>query len=249
MIIVKDLRKRYDNIEVLCGMSLEVSPSEVMAVIGPSGSGKSTLLKCINFLEDYDSGQIFVDGLLVGYNEDRGRCKRWSSKQASDFRAEIGMVFQEFNLFLHKTALENVALAPRKVKMMTKKEAASLSEKLLDKVGLLAEKDKYPSQLSGGQQQRVAIARALAMEPKVMLFDEVTSALDPELSKEVLEAMRDLAFEGMTMMVVTHEMQFAREVANSVLFMDKGKIIAKGPPEFVLKNTKIERLRSFLSSQ
>ncbi len=248
MIVVKDLWKRYGDLEVLRSISLEVNSSEVMTIIGPSGSGKSTLLKCINLLENYDSGQIFVDGELVGHNKEKSSKRQWNSKQTSNFRAKIGMVFQDFNLFLHKTAIENITLAPCKVKHMSRDESHSLAEELLDRVGLRSVKDKYPSQLSGGQQQRVAIARALAMQPKVMLFDEATSALDPELSREVLDVMRKLASEGMTMMVVTHEMQFAREVANVTVFMDHGQIIVKGPPKAVFHGNDNHRLQLFLSS-
>ncbi len=233
---VENLHKRFGDLHVLKGVNLSVEKGEVVVIIGPSGSGKSTLLRCINRLEEPTSGRIFLDDEEI--TSDRVDINR--------IRQRIGMVFQQFNLFPHLTAIENVTLAPVKVKGMDKDEAYRIGMELLEKVGLKDKASYYPHQLSGGQQQRVAIARALAMNPEVMLFDEVTSALDPELVKEVLEVMRGLAREGMTMLVVTHEMGFAREVGDRVIFMDHGVIVEEGTPEEIFSNPKEERTRRFL---
>jgi polar amino acid transport system ATP-binding protein len=240
------IRKSFGRLEVLKGISLSVNQGEVFVLIGPSGSGKSTLLRCINHLEQIDAGRIWVDGDLVGYRQVGEKLHELRDSEIVDSRAKIGMVFQHFNLFPHMTALENVALAPRKVLDRSGDEARRRAAELLERVGLSDKADQYPSRLSGGQQQRVAIARALAMDPKVMLFDEVTSALDPELVKDVLDVMRGLATLGMTMLVVTHEMGFAREVANQVIFMDEGAIVEQGSPEQVIRSPKEERTKQFL---
>ncbi len=239
--------KSFGRLEVLKGVSLEVKPGEVMCVLGPSGSGKSTFLRCINHLEKINSGRLYVDGELVGYREAGDKLHELREKEVAEKRAEIGMVFQRFNLFPHLTALENVAEAPIQVKGLDRKEALALGREQLDHVGLGDKHAAYPSQLSGGQQQRVAIARALAMRPKLMLFDEPTSALDPELVGEVLDAMRILAKEGMTMVVVTHEIGFAREVGDTLVFMDDGVVVETGDPAEVLSNPRQERTKSFLS--
>ncbi|WP_183185031.1 amino acid ABC transporter ATP-binding protein [Brevibacillus invocatus] len=236
MIVVKDLHKSFGNLEVLKGIDLIVNRGEVVSLIGASGSGKSTLLRCLNRLETISGGAITIDGIPL--NE--------SLKHVSQFRREVGMVFQQFNLFPHMTVLENVMEAPIQVNKVTKDEARKIAVNLLEKVGLSEKQDVYPRKLSGGQQQRVAIARALAMNPKIMLFDEPTSALDPELVGEVLQVMKQLAKEGMTMVVVTHEMQFAREVADRVIFMHNGLIEEQGNPQEVLVNPNSERLKSFL---
>jgi len=247
MVRAESVHKRFGRLEVLRGISLEVAPSEVLCVIGPSGSGKSTFLRCINHLEPINAGRLYVDGTLVGYVERAGRLHELAEREVCRRRAEIGMVFQRFNLFPHRTALENVMEGPVVVKKEGKAEAAEHARALLDRMGLADKLDSYPSQLSGGQQQRVAIARALAMRPKLMLFDEPTSALDPELVGEVLDAMRALAAEGMTMIVVTHEIGFAREVADSLVFMDNGLIVERGAPREVIANPQHERTRAFLS--
>jgi polar amino acid transport system ATP-binding protein len=218
-----------------------------MCVLGPSGSGKSTLLRCINHLEEINSGRLYVDGELVGYREADGKLYELREDEVARKRAEIGMVFQHFNLFPHMTALENVTLAPIRVKGVPRSDARNRGQQLLQRVGLGDKLNTYPVALSGGQQQRVAIARALAMEPKLMLFDEPTSALDPELVGDVLDAMRQLARDGMTMIVVTHEMGFAREVADEVVFMDEGVVVETGPPADVLGSPRHERTRAFLS--
>lgn len=237
MIQVNDIHKSFGKLEVLKGISCRIAPREVVCVIGPSGSGKSTLLRCINQLEPVNSGQIFIDGEeITSPHTDINR-----------IRQQVGMVFQLFNLFPHKTTLENITLAPIKIKGMTKAQADSIANELLAKVGLMDKHSVYPNQLSGGQKQRVAIARALAMQPKVMLFDEPTSALDPEMVGEVLEVMKDLAHEGMTMMVVTHEMGFAREVGHRVLFMDEGIIMEEGSPTQIFDNPHNTRTQAFLS--
>lgn len=241
------MHKSFGDVEVLKGINLSVEPSRVVCLIGPSGSGKSTLLRCINHLETATSGAILVDGKMMGYNVRGDRLVEASEKEINRRREDVGMVFQSFNLFGHMTALENVMFGPLKRKGMSRSEARERATELLVKVGLGDRLGNYPSQLSGGQQQRVAIARALAMEPRVMLFDEPTSALDPELVGEVLEVMRDLAKSGMTMIVVTHEMSFAREVADEVVFMDGGVIVEQGPPEQVLGSPKQERTQSFLA--
>jgi polar amino acid transport system ATP-binding protein len=245
---VENIWKRFGNLEVLKDVSLMVSKGEVLAVIGPSGSGKSTLLRCLTFLEIPDKGKIYIEDSLLGYRVKRdGILIRDTEKNINRMRSEIGMVFQHFNLWPHKTVLGNIIEAPLLVRKMKREEAIRIAKDLLIKVDLLEKKDQYPSKLSGGQQQRVAIARALAMHPKVMLFDEVTSALDPELVSEVLEVIRKLAKEGMTMVVVTHEIGFMRQVADRVIFMDNGTIIEEGPPEDLLQNPKNERTRRFLS--
>jgi polar amino acid transport system ATP-binding protein len=247
MVRIQDVHKRFGNLEVLKGIDLDVQTGEVVCIIGASGSGKTTLLRCINFLETYDSGRIYVDNELVGYHERGGRLVPAREKEIARIRAETAMVFQQFNLFPHMTALDNVAFGPIKVRGVPKDEARTRARELLARVGLSDKADVYPAQLSGGQQQRVAIARALAMEPKVMLFDEVTSALDPELVGEVLAVMEDLAAShGVTMIVVTHEMMFAREAADRVVFMDGGVIVEQGPPDEVIGNPRSDRLRAFL---
>lgn len=247
MIEVRGVVKRFGELTVLRGIDMTVSAAEVVVVIGPSGSGKTTLLRCLHFLEEYDAGEIYVDGELLGYRRtDDGRLVRRREEEIARSRSEIGIVFQSFNLFPHKTVLENVVLAPVYVKGVKRETAVGLAKELLDKVGLLHKIDAYPGTLSSGQQQRVAIARALAMQPKVMLFDEVTSALDPELVGEVLAVMRQLASEGMTMVIVTHEMQFAREVAHRVIFMDEGRIVEEAPPKELFSRPGTERLQAFL---
>lgn len=248
MIAIKDVWKRYGRLDVLKGIDLEVPRGGVTCLIGPSGSGKSTLLRCVNHLEKVTSGRIEVDGELIGYREKSGNLYELTPKQAAAQRVDIGMVFQHFNLFTHRTVLENIIEAPVQVRGENKDDAIEHARKLLDQVGLGHKADAYPVQLSGGQQQRVAIARALAMRPKLMLFDEPTSALDPELVGEVLNVMRHLADDGMTMLVVTHEMGFAREVADEVAFMDGGVIVEHGPAAEVIGNPQHERTQEFLSS-
>lgn len=248
MIAIKDVWKRYGRLDVLKGIDLEVPRGGVTCLIGPSGSGKSTLLRCVNHLEKVTSGRIEVDGELIGYREKNGNLYELTPKQAAAQRVDIGMVFQHFNLFTHRTVLENIIEAPVQVRGENKDDAIEHARKLLDQVGLAHKADAYPVQLSGGQQQRVAIARALAMRPKLMLFDEPTSALDPELVGEVLNVMRHLADDGMTMLVVTHEMGFAREVADEVAFMDGGVIVEHGPAAKVIGNPQHERTQEFLSS-
>lgn len=247
MVKAEGVHKRFGRLEVLKGIDLEVKEREVFCLIGPSGSGKSTFLRCINHLEHVDSGRLYVDGELVGYTRRGGRLHELKDKEVCAKRAEIGMVFQRFNLFPHMTAVQNVMLGPLTVKGEHKSEVAERARQLLDRVGLSDKADVYPAQLSGGQQQRVAIARALAMRPKLMLFDEPTSALDPELVGEVLAVMRTLAEEGMTMIVVTHEMVFARDVGDSLVFMDGGVVVEAGHPKDVLSNPQNERTRSFLA--
>jgi polar amino acid transport system ATP-binding protein len=247
MVKAESVHKRFGRLEVLKGVSLEVQPGEVMCMLGPSGSGKSTFLRCINHLEKINSGRLWVDGKLVGYRQDGDKLYELRESEVAKDRSEIGMVFQRFNLFPHKTALENVIEAPTCVKDVPKSQAVAEAKELLERVGLADKIDSYPAQLSGGQQQRVAIARALAMKPKLMLFDEPTSALDPELVGDVLEAMRQLAREGMTMVVVTHEIGFAREVGDTAVFMDEGVIVEAGPPKEVFANPKHDRTRAFLS--
>ena len=247
MVQVIDAHKRFGRVEVLRGVSLDVRRGEVVVLLGPSGSGKTTLLRCINHLEPLDAGRIFVDGELVGYRELNGRLVEDREPEIARKRAAIGMVFQRFNLFPHLSALGNVTEAPIRVKNIARKEAEERGRALLTKVGLASKVDSYPSHLSGGQQQRVAIARALAMEPKLMLFDEPTSALDPELVGEVLDAMQALAKEGMTMIVVTHEIGFAREVAHRAVFMDEGVIVEEGEPTELFTAPQQERTKAFLS--
>jgi polar amino acid transport system ATP-binding protein len=241
------VHKSFGRLEVLRGVSLEVHRGEVMCMLGPSGSGKSTFLRCINHLEKIDAGRLWVDGELVGYRQHGDRIYELREREVARKRAEIGMVFQRFNLFPHMTALENVIEAPICVKDTPRARATARARELLDRVGLADKVSAYPAQLSGGQQQRVAIARALAMDPKLMLFDEPTSALDPELVGDVLDAMRALAADGMTMVVVTHEIGFAREVGDTVVFMDAGVIVESGNPRAVFANPRHERTRAFLS--
>jgi len=247
MVLSEGVHKRYGRTEVLKGIDLEVPRGTVCCVIGPSGSGKSTFLRCINHLEKIEAGRLWVDGQLVGYAERGGRLHERRDREVARMRRDIGMVFQHFNLFPHLTARENVMEAPVRVRRMPKDQARNVAGELLARVGMASWADRYPGQLSGGQQQRVAIARALAMRPKLMLFDEPTSALDPELVGEVLEVMKALANDGMTMIVVTHEMGFAREVADTVVFMDEGVIVEEGPPHELLTRPKHERCRAFLS--
>ncbi len=247
MVKAEGVHKSYGRLEVLRGIDLEVQPKEVMCMIGPSGSGKSTFLRCINHLEKIDRGRLSVDGELVGYRERGDKLYELPDREVCRKRAEIGMVFQRFNLFPHMTAIENVIEAPMRVKKESRGTAVARGRALLDRVGLADKVPAYPNQLSGGQQQRVAIARALAMQPKLMLFDEPTSALDPELVGEVLDVMRGLAKDGMTMVVVTHEMGFAREVGDSLVFMDSGVVVESGTPRDVLASPQHERTRSFLS--
>jgi polar amino acid transport system ATP-binding protein len=247
MVKAEAVHKSFGRLEVLRGIDLEVQPKEVMCIVGPSGSGKSTFLRCINHLEKIDAGRLSVDGELVGYRQRGDKLYELPDHEICQKRSEIGMVFQRFNLFPHMTALENVVEAPVHVKRASRSTAAALGRALLERVGLAEKVDVYPNQLSGGQQQRVAIARALAMSPKLMLFDEPTSALDPELVGEVLDVMRRLAADGMTMIVVTHEMGFAREVGDSLVFMDGGVIVETGKPRDVLANPQHERTKSFLS--
>ncbi|HJG46411.1 MAG TPA: ectoine/hydroxyectoine ABC transporter ATP-binding protein EhuA [Corynebacterium variabile] len=248
MIAFHDVWKRFGSLDVLKGIDFDVPAGSVTCLIGPSGSGKSTLLRCVNHLEQIDAGRIEVEGDLIGYREKDGRLHEISERDAAKQRADVGMVFQSFNLFPHRTVLANITEAPVKVKGESKAEAEAYARELLDQVGLADKADAWPVQLSGGQQQRVAIARALAMRPKLMLFDEPTSALDPELVGEVLAVMRRLADDGMTMLVVTHEMGFAREVADQVAFMADGRIVEHGPGREVISNPKEERTRAFLSS-
>lgn len=242
-----DVHKRFGRLEVLKGIDLEVARGAVVCIIGPSGSGKSTFLRCVNHLEKIDAGRIEVNGHLIGYRERNGKLVEDSEKSIARQRAEIGIVFQRFNLFPHKTALENIIEAPVHVRGAPRKEAVVGAEALLDRVGLADKRDVYPGKLSGGQQQRVAIARALAMNPTLMLFDEATSALDPEMIGEVLDVMKVLAREGMTMIVVTHEMGFAREAADRIVMMDDGRIVEEGLPEEFFAAPKEERTRQFLS--
>ncbi|HEY3464097.1 MAG TPA: amino acid ABC transporter ATP-binding protein [Amycolatopsis sp.] len=239
--------KSFGSVDVLKGIDLEVHEREVLCLIGPSGSGKSTLLRCINHLEKIDAGRLYVDGVLVGYKERGDKLHELREKEVAFQRKDIGMVFQRFNLFPHMTALENVMEAPIQVRREPKAQVRQRALELLDRVGLGDKAKNYPAQLSGGQQQRVAIARALAMKPKLMLFDEPTSALDPELVGDVLGVMKQLAKDGMTMVVVTHEMQFAREVADKVLFMDGGVVVEEGPPDQVIGNPREDRTKSFLA--
>ena len=247
MVKAEGVCKYFGRLEALRGVTMEVAPRDVVVIIGPSGSGKSTFLRCINHLEKISAGRLWVDGELVGYQQKGDKVYELHDKDVARKRAEIGMVFQRFNLFPHMTALENVIEAPIRVKKMPRERANARGRELLARVGLSDKLQSYPAQLSGGQQQRVAIARALAMEPKLMLFDEPTSALDPELVGEVLDVMRGLAREGMTMVVVTHEIGFAREVGDTLVFMDGGVVVESGDPREVLANPQHERTRSFLS--
>jgi polar amino acid transport system ATP-binding protein len=243
----RNVRKRFGEHEVLAGVDLEIAPGEVVVIMGPSGSGKSTLLRCMNYLEEIDSGAILVDGDLIGHRVDGERIRRLPERAIADQRRRIGMVFQQFNLFPHMTALQNVIEAPVGVNREPRSEAQRHARELLGKVGLADKADSYPRRLSGGQQQRVAIARALAMRPRLMLFDEPTSALDPELVGEVLTVMRDLAATGMTMVVVTHEIAFAREVADRVVFLDGGVVVEQGPAEQVVTSPVRQRTQAFLA--
>jgi len=247
MVQAEGVHKRFGRLEVLKGITLEVQPGEVMCLLGPSGSGKSTFLRCINHLEEINSGRLSVDGELVGYRESGDKLYELHERDVARKRAQIGMVFQNFNLFPHMTAMENVTLAPIRVGRVGREEAERRARELLEQVGLGDRLGTYPVALSGGRQQRVAIARARAMQPKLMLFDEPTSALDPELVGEVLDVMRQLAQDGMTMIVVTHEMGFAREVADTAVFMDDGVVVESGLPGQVLVNPREERTRTFLS--
>jgi polar amino acid transport system ATP-binding protein len=247
MVRAESVHKSYGRLHVLRGVSLQVMPREVLCLIGPSGSGKSTFLRCINHLEKIDGGRLWVDGEMVGYRQQGNKLYELRDNEVCRKRSEIGMVFQRFNLFPHMTALDNVVEAPVLVKRESKAVALDRARTLLARVGLSDKADAYPNQLSGGQQQRVAIARALAMQPKLMLFDEPTSALDPELVGEVLDVMRALAEDGMTMVVVTHEMGFAREVGDTLVFMDGGVVVEAGAPREVLAHPQHERTRSFLS--
>ena len=247
MVLAERVSKNFGTNKVLRGISLEVDPGEVLCIVGPSGSGKSTFLRCINHLERVDGGRLSVDGQLVGYRQKGDKLYELKLKEAAFQRQEIGMVFQRFNLFPHLTAVENITLAPMRVKGLSKAQATARAMDLLERVGLGDKGDAYPAHLSGGQQQRVAIARALAMDPKLMLFDEPTSALDPELVGEVLDVMKELAKSGMTMIVVTHEMGFAREVADTLVFMDEGVVVEAGPPREILSNPQHDRTKAFLS--
>jgi polar amino acid transport system ATP-binding protein len=247
MVRAERVHKRFGRVDALRGVDLTVAPGEVTVVIGPSGSGKSTFLRCVNHLEQITAGRLWVDGELVGYRQDGMRIHELREREVARRRAAIGMVFQRFNLFPHMTAVQNVTEAPVRVKRIPTSVATAAAHRLLDRVGLADKVDAYPAELSGGQQQRVAIARALAMEPKLMLFDEPTSALDPELVGEVLAVMRGLAADGMTMIVVTHEMGFAREVGHHLVFMDDGRVIEEGLPRTVFAEPREARTRAFLS--
>ena len=247
MVEFRGVNKSFGTTRVLNDISLSVAPNEVVVIIGPSGSGKTTLLRCVNLLEEYEAGEIAVAGETVGYRiADNGERERRSEQEIAAARAKIGFVFQSFNLFPHMTVLRNVAVGPIRVNKLPREKAETVARELLERVGLADKAGAYPIRLSGGQQQRVAIARALAMQPKLMLFDEVTSALDPELVDEVLGVMRQLARDGMTMIVVTHEMQFAHDVADRVVFMDHGAIVEQGDPGTLLSNPHSERLRAFM---
>jgi ABC-type polar amino acid transport system ATPase subunit len=246
LVRIVDLQKRFGAVHVLKGVSLDVRAGQKVALIGPSGSGKTTLLRCINYLERPSGGHISVAGELIGEKQMGDRYVEMKDREIAAIRARIGMVFQRFNLFPHLTALENITIGPMKVLRRSSAEARAVATELLRKVGLEHKKDSYPDNLSGGQQQRIAIARALAMQPRLMLFDEATSALDPELVGEVLNVMRQLAADGMTMIIVTHEMRFAEEVADRVLFMDDGRVVEEGTPNDIFHHPTQERTRSFL---
>ena len=248
MVEAQKVRKNFGRLEVLKGIDLTVPRGSVTTIVGPSGSGKSTMLRCINHLEQVNAGRLYVDGDLIGYRERNGRLHEISEREAARQRREIGMVFQSFNLFPHRTAIANIMEAPVQVKGVKPADARKRAMELLEQVGLAHKADAYPVQLSGGQQQRIAIARALAMDPKLMLFDEPTSALDPELVGEVLNVMRGLADEGMTMIVVTHELSFAREVSDQVVFMAEGQVVESGPPSRVLESPTEDRTKAFISS-
>lgn len=248
MIKIEGVHKYFGENHVLDNIDLQIEQGEVMCVVGPSGSGKSTLLRCLNHLERITSGKVYIDNVLIDHRENDKDILKTDPKKVSALCAELGMVFQRFNLFPHKTVLQNVSIAPITVRKINKVKAESKAKELLQKVGLSDKMNEYQSRLSGGQQQRVAIARALAMEPKIMLFDEPTSALDPELVGEVLEVMKQLAKDGMTMMVVTHEMGFAREVGTRLIFMDQGRIVEQGTPKEVFENPKNDRTKDFFRS-
>ncbi|MBQ0820233.1 amino acid ABC transporter ATP-binding protein [Microvirga terrae] len=248
VVVAADVRKTFGSVQALNGVSIEIPAGQVLCIVGPSGSGKSTLLRCINQLERIDSGAIWVDGELVGYRRVGNKLYELTDSEIARQRLTSGMVFQRFNLFQHMTALENIIEGPVTVQKRRRNEVTDEAMVLLERVGLSAKRDAYPSELSGGQQQRVAIARALAMKPKLMLFDEPTSALDPELVGEVLAVMKDLARSGMTMIVVTHELGFAREVANEVVFMDRGAIVERGSPQEVLVHPQQQRTRDFIAA-
>ncbi|MCU1443269.1 MAG: amino acid transporter ATP-binding protein [Cryobacterium sp.] len=247
VLVAGNVRKSFGDVEVLSGIDLQVQPGETVVILGPSGSGKSTFLRCINLLEELNGGRIMVDGRDVGFDVRNGRLHELSGNQIAARRRDIGMVFQQFNLFAHMTVLQNIIEAPTGVKGESREAAVAYAKELLAKVNLGGRENAYPRQLSGGQQQRVAIARALAMRPKLMLFDEPTSALDPELVGEVLTTMKGLSAEGLTMVVVTHEISFAREAADRVVFMDGGVIVEQGTPEQVIDNPQHERTRAFLA--
>jgi polar amino acid transport system ATP-binding protein len=245
---IVDLHKRFANTEVLCGVNLDVARGQKVTIIGPSGSGKTTLLRCINYLEKPTAGHVYIDGVMIGEKRSsNGTLVHMTDRELARERQEIGFVFQRFNLFPHLTALQNVTIAPRKVLQLSRSEAEERGREMLCKVGLAHKINEFPERLSGGQQQRVAIARVLCMQPKLMLFDEATSALDPELVGEVLRVMRDLASEGRTMIIVTHEIQFAAEVSDRVIFMDHGAIVEQGSPLEILKQARQPRTRAFLS--
>jgi polar amino acid transport system ATP-binding protein len=248
LLMARRVRKRFGKVDVLKGITLSVAKGEVMCLLGPSGSGKSTFLRCINHLETIDGGRITFDGELIGYTQRKGALQEMTPREVARQRRGIGMVFQRFNLFPHLTALENVTAAPIGIRKIPKTKAVADARELLDQVGLADFSHAHPAQLSGGQQQRVAIARALAMEPKLMLFDEPTSALDPELVGDVLDVMQKLAKSGMTMVVVTHEIGFARGVADSIVFMDEGVVVESGPPNEILQSPRHQRTKTFLDS-
>jgi polar amino acid transport system ATP-binding protein len=245
---ISNLHKSYGDHKVLNGVDLDLDRGDVISIIGSSGSGKTTLLRCVNLLEDYQEGEIVIDGRIIGYSDKKNKRTRVNNKQITQDRALTGMVFQSFNLFPHLSAAENIMLALRKVQKKSKNESAEIAQHWLERVGLPDRGNSFPGQLSGGQQQRVAIARAIAMNPKLMLFDEVTSALDPELINEVLDVIKSLAVEGMTMLIVTHEMRFAYEVSKKVIFMNEGVIGEQGSPDEIFKNASTERLTAFLKN-
>lgn len=248
VLVIENLHKKFDSLEVLRGVDLNVNVGDVVSIIGSSGSGKTTLLRCVNLLEDFHEGRILIDGEEIGYSTKGGKRVRLPNSVVARHRALTGMAFQTFNLFPHLSALKNVTLGLIKVRKMKKDEAVAIAERWLDRVGLLDRRDHYPSQLSGGQQQRVAIARAIAMNPKLMLFDEVTSALDPELVNEVLNVIKDLAIDGMTMLIVTHEMRFAFDVSTKVIFMNEGRIGEEGPPSELFLSPQTKRLAEFIQN-
>jgi polar amino acid transport system ATP-binding protein len=247
IVVAQNIHKRFGSLHVLKGINLEVDKGNVAVIIGPSGSGKSTFLRCVNFLEEYEEGRLYVNDQLVGYRESNGRLIKQPDRALKNLRADVAMVFQRFNLFPHMTAVQNVMLGPRKTRRMGKEEATERAVQMLRRVGLDDKLHEFPNRLSGGQQQRVAIARALAMAPKVMLFDEVTSALDPELVEEVLLVIQEIATESkMTMIIVTHEMQFAHDIADEVVFMDEGTLVERGSARQIFEEPKTDRLRQFL---